>query len=181
MSLRASRKVRAAGIALPNSGHVQRNGRAGHPSSSPGEGEWRTPNAGPADGHFVLTGENPAAGARSRIHLLGGMDRPPYDDACRRGRNPLPPPPPHRSSHEISPELVLVDRTLVPDEQPAPSRPAVVASADEVRDAMRRICELSDVNPPRVRRRRLVAYAGPVTLWAEAVLLVTAYIPLGAL
>lgn len=85
----------------------------------------------------------------------------------------MPPTPPHRMSREISPELVLVDRELVPSEQRASLPPA----QDDAREAMLRICELSDVNPPR--RGRLVAYAGPVTLWAEAVVLVTAHVPLG--
>ena len=91
----------------------------------------------------------------------------------QRGENRLPPTPPHRISREISPELVLVDRDLLPTEQRASPPPA----EDDAREAMLRICELSDVNPPR--RRRLVAYAGPVTLWAEAVVLVTAHVPLG--
>ncbi len=43
------------------------------------------------------------------------------------------------------------------------------------------MCELSDVNPPRIRRRLVLAYAGPATLWAEAVVLIAAHIPLGAI
>jgi hypothetical protein len=93
----------------------------------------------------------------------------------------LPPTPPHRTSSEISPELVLVDRELLPIagsdsvEQPD-TEPDV-----DLREATRRMCELSDVNPRRMQRRRFLAYAGPVTLWAEAVLLIAAHLPLGAI
>lgn len=88
--------------------------------------------------------------------------------------------PPHCASREISPELVLVDRKLLPSELGGASRAIVLDLDGDVRDAMLRICDLSDVNPPRIRRRRLLAYAVPATLWAEAALLVAAYVPLGA-
>ena len=90
--------------------------------------------------------------------------------------------PPNRTSPEISPELVLVDRDLLPivrDDHFV--EPTAAELEGDVREAMLRMCELSDVNPSRVRRRRLLAYAGPVTLWAEAVLLIAAHIPLGAI
>jgi hypothetical protein len=95
--------------------------------------------------------------------------------------------PPHRTSCEISPELVLVDREFFPIARServqcrVASRQRGAELDGDVREAMRRICELSDVNPPRIRRRRLVAYAGPLTLWAEALLLIAAHIPLGAI
>ena len=93
----------------------------------------------------------------------------------------MPPTPPHRTSYEISPELVLVDRDLLPIARgDRPDQTAAELEGD-VREAMLRMCELSDVNPPRIRRRRLLAYAGPVTLWAEAVLLIAAHMPLSAL
>ena len=85
-------------------------------------------------------------------------------------------PPPQRTSSEISPELVLVDRELLPGD----SRSIVLEPDRELHEAMLRICDLSDVNPPRIRRRQLLAFAGPATLWAEAVLLVAAHVPLGS-
>ena len=93
----------------------------------------------------------------------------------------MPPTLPRRTSQEISPELVLVDRELQPI---APSDGVEESGPDldgDLREVMLRVCELSDVNPPPIRRGRLVAYAGPVTLWAEAVLLIAAHIPLGAI
>ena len=89
--------------------------------------------------------------------------------------------PPHRTSREISPELVLVDRDLLPIVDCDRVEQTVAQLEGDVREAVLRMCDLSDVNPPRVRRRRLVAYAGPVTLWAEAVVLIAAHIPLGAI
>jgi len=89
--------------------------------------------------------------------------------------------PPHRSSREISPELVLVDRDLLPIAGGDRVEQTVAELEGDVREAVLRMCELSDVNPPRVRRRRLVAYAGPATLWAEAVVLIAAHLPLGAI
>jgi hypothetical protein len=95
----------------------------------------------------------------------------------------LPPLPPTRASHAISPELVLVDRGLAelhPGEhairqgQPEPSVPVVTPDA---REAIRRMCELSDVNPPRIRHRRAVAFSGVLTLWAEALSLLAAQLP----
>jgi hypothetical protein len=93
----------------------------------------------------------------------------------------LPPTPPHRTSPEISPELVLVDRDLLPIVRGDRMEQTVAELDGDLREAMLRMCELSDVNPPRIRRRRFLAYAGPVTLWAEAVLLIAAHIPLGAI
>jgi hypothetical protein len=93
----------------------------------------------------------------------------------------LPPTPPQRTSPEISPELVLVDRDLLPIVRGDRAEQTVAELDGDVREAMLRMCELSDVNPPRIRRRRLLAYAGPATLWAEAVLLIAAHIPLGAI
>lgn len=93
----------------------------------------------------------------------------------------MPPTPPHRTSPEISPELVLVDRDLLPIVRGNRAEQTVAELDGDVREAMLRMCELSDVNPPRIRRRRLLAYAGPATLWVEAVLLIAAQIPLGAI
>ena len=78
----------------------------------------------------------------------------------------------------ISPELVLVDRHLadsveVVRRRDAQSQRRVIPS--DTRSAVLRICELSDVNPPRrTRRPRLLAYSGVATLWLEAVLIATA-------
>jgi hypothetical protein len=69
---------------------------------------------------------------------------------------PLQPPQHHRPAGEtFGPELALVDPTLA------------------VRDAAtRRICEFSDVNPPKRRRRiGLVKLSGVATLWLEVVFL----------
>ena len=93
----------------------------------------------------------------------------------------MPPTPPQRTSPEISPELVLVDRGLLPIARGDRVKQTVAELDGDVREAVLRMCELSDVNPPRIRRRRLLAYAGPVTLWAEAVLLIAAHMPLGAI
>jgi hypothetical protein len=92
----------------------------------------------------------------------------------------LPPTPPHCTSREISPELVLVDRELLSISGDDMAQPAITEFESRVREATLRMCELSDVNPPP-RRRRALAFAGPATLWAEAALLVAAHIPLGAL
>jgi len=113
------------------------------------------------------------------MHLLGETTQAPYDDVLRRGRIPLPPPL-LRTPRQISPELVLVDRDLVPTERSVPARPSPAAAFEgETRDAIRRICELSDVNPPRTSRRRLLTYGVPATLWVEALVLIAAH-PLGA-
>ena len=68
----------------------------------------------------------------------------------------MQPPQHHRPVGEtFSPELALVDPTL--------------AARDA---ATRRICELSDVNPPNRRRRiGLVKLSGVATLWLEVILL----------
>lgn len=94
---------------------------------------------------------------------------------------PLPPTPPHRTSREISPELVLVDRELVPIAPTAGVERTDTDVGVDLREATRRMCELSDVNPPRIRRRLVLAYAGPATLWAEAVVLIATHIRLGAI
>jgi hypothetical protein len=52
---------------------------------------------------------------------------------------------------------------------------------NDARDAMLRICALSDVNPPRARRGLVFTVAVPAVLWAEAVLVVASLVPLGAL
>ena len=90
------------------------------------------------------------------------------------------------ASLQISPELVLVDRELAAlgraehATDPMPTRPPV--DLLDAREAMLRICELSDVNPPRARRRGLVLTAAvPAVLWAEAAILVASLFPFGAL
>ena len=108
------------------------------------------------------------------------MDSAARDDSCSEERT-LPPTPPHCTSTEISPELVLVDRDLLPIARSDGDEQSAAKVDADLRAATRRMCELSDVNPPRIRRRRLLAYAGPVTLWAEAVLLIAAHLPPGAL
>ena len=78
----------------------------------------------------------------------------------------------------------MVDRDLAalvvadaPDESPIPA-PFLESDA---RDAMLRMCELSDVNPPRARRGLMLTVAVPTLLWAEAMLVVAWLVPLGAL
>ena len=95
------------------------------------------------------------------------------------------PPPLHQASIPVSPELALVDRDVAafiiadaPDESPAIPAPFLESNA---RDAMLRMCELSDVNPPRARRGLMLTVAVPAVLWAEAVLVVASLVPLGAL
>jgi hypothetical protein len=96
------------------------------------------------------------------------------------------PPPLHQASHPISPELALVDRHLADllraertDEPAATPSPAALLESD-ARNAMLRMCELSDVNPPPGRRLTLTV-AVPAVLWAEALLLVASRVPFGAL
>lgn len=47
----------------------------------------------------------------------------------------------------------------------------------DLREAVLRICEFSDVNPPSRRGRRMLAFSGVATLWVEAVLLLA--VPVG--
>ena len=96
----------------------------------------------------------------------------------------MPPPPLQQESTPVSPELALIDPALgalilarEADESPAPT--AFLDS--DARDAMLRMCELSDVNPRRARRGRMLTVAVPAVLWAEAVLVLASLIPLGAL
>ena len=84
----------------------------------------------------------------------------------------------------ISPELALVDRELVermhvdvPRSEPAVSEHVLDFSERDAREAMLRMCELSDVNPPGARRRLVLAVAVPAVLWAEALLLVASLVP----
>ena len=95
------------------------------------------------------------------------------------------PPPLHQASIPVSPELALVDGDLAalvigdaPNETPA--IPAASHESD-ARDAMLRICELSDVNPRQAHRGLMLTVAVPAVLWAEAVLVVASLVPLGAL
>jgi hypothetical protein len=94
------------------------------------------------------------------------------------------PPPLHQASIPVSPELALVDRDLaalvVVDADESPAIPAPFLESD-ARDAMLRVCELSDVNPSRARRGLMLTVAVPTLLWAEAVLVVASLVPLGAL
>ena len=97
----------------------------------------------------------------------------------------MPPPPLHRSSIPVSPELALIDGepdalVLAYKTDEAPVSPAPFVESD-ARGAMLRICELSDVNPPRARRGVMLTVAVPTLLWAEAVLVVASLVPLGAL
>lgn len=95
------------------------------------------------------------------------------------------PPPLHQASIPVSPELALIDRDLallVLADEPSESQaiPAPFLES-EARDAMLRICELSDVNPRRARLGRMLMVAVPAVLWAEAVLAVASLGRLGAL
>jgi len=79
----------------------------------------------------------------------------------------------------ISPELVLVDRHLADSVEVVRRRdvqPRLGVIPNDTRSAILRMCELSDVNPRRRRRRpRLLAYSGVATLWFEAFLIATAH------
>lgn len=91
------------------------------------------------------------------IHLLGGAGvRTPDDDS---GREFNMPPLPSQQSH------VVLD--------PAPAHFDAVAERD-LQHAIHRLCEFADVTPAPRRRRRLVAFSGVATLWAEAAILVAA-------
>ena len=79
------------------------------------------------------------------------------------------PPPPQGHSHPIRPEPALVAGGI-----------AVCGRLSEREAALQRLCALSDVNPIR-RRRRALAFSGVATLWVEALILVVAHIPIGAL
>jgi hypothetical protein len=125
--------------------------------------------------HFVLAVENPAGESTS----WGAWTSRTKTMSFQEGE-PLPPTPPHCTSREISPELVLIDRELLPISGDDLARLTTAEVDNGVREATLRMCELSDVNPPR-RRRHVLAFAGPVTLWAEAALFVAAHVPLGAL
>ena len=95
------------------------------------------------------------------------------------------PPPLEQASIPVSPELALIDPdlaalALADEPRESPPVPATLLESD-AHDAMLRVCELSDVNPPRVRRGRMLTVAVPAVLWAEAVLVVASLVPLGAL
>jgi hypothetical protein len=94
------------------------------------------------------------------------------------------PPPLHQASHPISPELALIDRHLAKllraERRDEPAATPVPFLENDARDAMLRMCELSDVNPPQARRLTL-AIAVPAVLWTEVLLLVASLVPFGAL
>jgi len=46
------------------------------------------------------------------------------------------------------------------------------AAERDLHHAIHRLCDFADVTPPRRRRRRIVAFSGVATLWAEAAVLV---------
>jgi hypothetical protein len=91
-----------------------------------------------------------------------------------------------QAAYPISPELALVDRDFAGLDlaghiiEPAIKDASPGFLESDARDALIRICELSDVNPPRGRARLALAVAVPAMLWAEAVLLVASLIPFGA-
>jgi hypothetical protein len=80
----------------------------------------------------------------------------------------------------MSPELVLVDRRLAEiartecEGQHPYAEPRLRVVVPDTREAIRRMCELSDVNPPRIRRRRVLAVSGVLTLWLEVLALLAA-------
>ena len=91
----------------------------------------------------------------------------------------MPPPEP-----TVSPELVLIDPHLSGCAQEHPARTApnlpLRVVLDDVRDTVLRMCELSDVNPPRrTRGARLLAFSGVATLWLEAALVATTQCGIG--
>lgn len=97
----------------------------------------------------------------------------------------MPPSPVHIPT-PISPELALVDRNLAElgraGHANEPTATCLPVNLLDAREAMIRICELSDVNPPRARRRHLVlTAAAPTVLWAEVLVLVASIVPFGAL
>lgn len=97
----------------------------------------------------------------------------------------MPPPPLRQASILVSPELALIDADLsalalaCETDEPPPA-PAPFLESD-ARDAMLRMCELSDVNPQRACRWRILTVAVPAVLWAEALLVLASLVPLGAL
>ena len=87
----------------------------------------------------------------------------------------------------VSPELVLIDCDLAtcvladePSESQAKPAPSAFLESD-ARDAMLRMCEFSDVNPPRARHGLMLTVAVPTLLWAVAVLVVASLVPLSPL
>ena len=102
-----------------------------------------------------------------------------------RGEGVQLPPPLHEASHPVSPELALIDpdlaRLVLADERAEPQPTPAPILESGARDAMLRMCELSDVNPPRARRSLMLTVAVPTLLWAEAVLVVASLVPLGTL
>jgi hypothetical protein len=94
---------------------------------------------------------------RSNIHLLGGADaRTPDDDT---GKEVKMPPLPPQQCHAVLDTL--------------PEHFAAAAERD-LHQAINRLCEFADLAPAPRRRRRLVAFSGVVTLWAEAAIIVVA-------
>jgi hypothetical protein len=88
-----------------------------------------------------------------------------------RTRDPVPPP----TEPFVSPELALVDpdvadHDLRPLDRGRP-KPRLQIVESDLREVILRMCELSDVNPPRrTRGIRLLAFSGVATLWLEVVL-----------
>ena len=70
------------------------------------------------------------------------------------------------------PPLPPQQSTLVLEHAP-PEHFDAVAERD-LHHAIHRLCEFADLNPASRRRRRLVAFSGVATLWAEAAILVAA-------
>ena len=70
----------------------------------------------------------------------------------------------------------------MPPLPPQPSRLALDSASEQfdavaerdLHHAIHRLCEFADLNPSPRRRRRLVAFSGVATLWAEAAILVAA-------
>jgi hypothetical protein len=96
-------------------------------------------------------------------------------------------PPLDQAACPISPELALVDRNLADLVRAAhghetPPRQASGFLEPDAHEALRRICALSEVNPPlRPHHRLALTVAVPAVLWAEALVLVASLVPLGAL
>jgi hypothetical protein len=70
------------------------------------------------------------------------------------------------------PPLPPQQSLLVPE--PAPPEHFDAVAGRDLHDAIHRLCEFADLNPAPRRRRRLVAFSGVATLWAEAAILVAA-------
>ena len=72
------------------------------------------------------------------------------------------------------PPLPPQQSLLVPELAPPPPERFGAVAEHDLHHAIHRLCEFADLNPAPRRRRRLVAFSGVATLWAEAAILAAA-------